>query len=94
MMIIQKNFHVSGMRIGMNEFDRRIFITAWAAARKAWKIQAWMGIQTLTSAMLYHCYQSNWEEWHPLDVEIDDDSTGIFHVFEMQIRINDIDHHI
>ena len=32
--------------------------------------------------------------YEPLDVEIDDDSTGIFHVFEMQIRVNDIDHRI
>ena len=54
-MIIQKIFHVFGMRIGVNEFDRRIFIAAWAAARKTWKIQAWMGIQTLTSATVVQC---------------------------------------
>ena len=33
-------------------------------------------------------------DYEPLDVEIDYDSTGIFHVFEMQIRVNDIDHRI
>ena len=32
--------------------------------------------------------------YKPVDVEIDDDITGIFHVFEMQIGINQSDHRI
>ena len=58
-----------------------------------------MGIRTLSSAMLVQCSTTAirpiWRvNYEPLDVEIDDDSTGIFHVFEMQIRVNDIDHRI
>ena len=47
-----------------------------------------------TSAVIYHLsYQANWEQvimwlsYKPVDVETDDDNTGIFHVFEMQIRM-------
>ena len=28
-----------------------------------------------------------WLSYKPVDVETDDDNTGIFHVFEMQIRM-------
>ena len=30
--------------------------------------------------------------YKPVDVEIDDDDTGIFHVFEMWIGMNEFDH--
>ena len=40
-------------------------------------------------------YQASWEQavmwvdYKPVDVEIDDDNTGIFHVFEMRIGRNE-----
>ena len=33
-----------------------------------------------------------WVGYKPVDVEIDDNNTGIFHVFEMQIEMNEFDH--
>ena len=41
----------------------------------------------VADAVLYQLsYQATWEQVAtPVDVEIDDDNTGIFHVFEMQI---------
>ena len=45
-------------------------------------------------------YQANreqvvmWVDYKPVDVEIDDDKTGIFLVFEMRIRMNEFDHRI
>ena len=35
-----------------------------------------------------------WVDYKPVDVEIDDDNTGIFHVFEMRIGMNEFDHRI
>ena len=43
-------------------------------------------------------YQANWEQvitwgdYKPVEVEIDDDNTGIFHAIELQIGINEFDH--
>ena len=49
--------------------------------------------------MLYQLsHRANWEQvviwvvYKPIDVEIDD--TGIFHVFEMRIGLNECDHRI
>ena len=35
-----------------------------------------------------------WFDYKPVDVEIDDDDAGIFHIFEMQIGMNETDHRI
>ena len=35
-----------------------------------------------------------WVNYKPVDVEIDDDNTGIFHIFEMQIGMNEFDYPI
>ena len=35
-----------------------------------------------------------WVDYKPVDVEIADDKTGIFLVFEMRIRMNEFDHRI
>ena len=33
-----------------------------------------------------------WVDYKPVDVEIDDDNTGSFHVFQLWIGINEFDH--
>ena len=33
-----------------------------------------------------------WVDYKPADVEIDDANTGIFHVFELRIAMNEFDH--
>ena len=33
-----------------------------------------------------------WVHYKPVDVEIDNDNTGIFHAFELQIGMNEFDH--
>ena len=33
-----------------------------------------------------------WVDCKPVDVEVDDDNTGIFHVFELRIQMNEFDH--
>ena len=33
-----------------------------------------------------------WVHYKPVDVEIDDDNTGIFHAFELRIGMNEFDH--
>ena len=33
-----------------------------------------------------------WVHYKPVDVEIDDDNTGIFHAFELQMGMNEFDH--
>ena len=38
------------------------FNAAWATARRAWKIQAWTGIQALTSVMPVQC-STSWAIW-------------------------------
>ena len=35
-----------------------------------------------------------WVDCKPVDVEVDDDNTGIFHVFELRIGMNEFDHHV
>ena len=35
-----------------------------------------------------------WVDYKPVDVEIDDDNTGNFHVFEMRIGMHEFDHRI
>ena len=35
-----------------------------------------------------------WVDYKPVDVEIDDDNTRIFHVFEMRIGMNEFGHRI
>ena len=32
-----------------------------------------------------------WVDYKPVDVEIDNDNTGIFHIFELRIGMNDFD---
>ena len=32
-----------------------------------------------------------WVDYKPVDVEIDDDKTGIIHVFELRIGMNEFD---
>ena len=33
-----------------------------------------------------------WVNYKPVDMDIDDDNKGIFHVFEMQIGMNEFHH--
>ena len=33
-----------------------------------------------------------WVDYKPVDVKIDDDNTGIFHVFQLRIEMNESDH--
>ena len=33
-----------------------------------------------------------WVDCKPVDVEVDDGNTGIFHVFELRIEVNEFDH--
>ena len=33
-----------------------------------------------------------WVNYQLVDVEVDDDNTGIFHVFELRIGMNEFDH--
>ena len=52
------------MWIGMNEFDHSILELLNAAVKKPLKIQAWMGIQTLTSAMQVQ-WSTSWARLRP-----------------------------
>ena len=69
------------MQIKMSKFDHQ---NVTLLKRQSWKIQAWMGIQTLTSAMpVQTALATSWLSYHIIvwvnykhvDVEIDDDNT-------------------
>ena len=91
-------FHVFEMRIRLNEFDHRIL----ALLKQLWeRPERHLNPDFCKAgAVLYQwSYQANWEQvvmwvdYKPIhvDVEIDDEDTRIFPVFEMQIRMNEFD---
>ena len=87
-------FHVFQMWIGLNEFDHGILaLFKHQRERPGWGFDPDL---CDAGAVLYQLnYQANWElgiMW--VDVEIDEDNTRIFHVFEMWIGKNKFDHGI
>ena len=85
------------MRIGLNEFDHRIVLTLFKQQRERPEkfspdqgFEPWP-LRCLCSAPPVEL-SGNWEQvatwvdYKPVDVEIDDDNTGIFHVFEMRMN--------
>ena len=78
----------------MNEVDH--WVLALLKQRKEWPEQGFDPDLCDAGAVLYQLnYQANWElgiMW--VDVEIDEDNTRIFHVFEMWIGKNKFDHGI
>ena len=88
-MIIQEFFHVFELRIGMNEFGHHSFYRCLSSSEKSLKNSGLNGDSNPNlcdaGALLYQLSnQANWEQvvmwvdYKPVDVEIDDDNTGIF----------------
>ena len=59
-----------------------------------------MPVQCSTMSVELSDYHTNWEQvikwvdYKPVDVETNDGNTGIFHVFETRIGMNEFDHRI
>ena len=92
-------FHVFEMWIGMNEFDHSILAVFKHQRERPEKFRPeWAFDPDIcdASAVLYQLnYQAIWElaiMW--VNVEIDEDNTRVFHVFEMWIGKNEFDHGI
>jgi len=86
----------------MNEFDHRRFLSLFqlSSSEKGLKNSDLNGDSNpdiCDAGAVLHQFSSeaNWEQvvmwvnYKPVDVEIDDDNTGIFHVFELQIGMNE-----
>ena len=85
---------------GMNEFDHRISLLLKQHRGMPKKFRPERGFEPCEpcdAAPVLHrfSYQANWEQvgvkvdYKPLDVGIDDVNTGIFHLFEMRIGMNE-----
>ena len=70
-----------------NEFDHHILALLISSSKKGLNFS---GIFNLQSALPFELFKANWEQvvvwvdYKLVDVDMDDDNTGIFHAFDQQ----------